>query len=199
MVDTEVTRLRQLRNTALRTRAIAMALGAGRAGNDSRYGNDSVFSRSALACWRIARIITGKLRAHPYQSYQREAGYLRSLVDRALAALIGATARLRGGSFGKYSAHLQRVARELDDARALTWSPTLSDAFGRSQSEIRVLVKELAAGVRAEGAARAEAGARAEPDARERAALRSESPLRLDASGARVASRVAAHWPYLAF
>jgi hypothetical protein len=170
-----------------------MALGAGRPGNDSRLGNDSVFSRSALACWRIARAITGKLRAHPYQSYQREAGYLRSLYDRAIASLIGVAARLRGGSFGKFSAHLQRLARELDDARALTWSPTLSDTLGRSQSEIRLLVKELAAG------ARIEAGARAEPDAREKAALRSESPMRLETGSGRAASQVAAQWPYLAF
>jgi hypothetical protein len=200
MIDPEVTRLRRLRNTALRARAIALALSAGRPGNDSRNANDSVFSRSALACWRIARVITGTLRAHPYQSYQREAGYWRSLYDRALAALIDAAARLRGGSFGRYSAQLQRVARELDDARALTWSPALSDAFGRSQSEIRALVKELAAGVRQEAVARQEAGAQRQKTAtREDPGLQSGPSIRLEAGGGREASQVATHWPYLAF
>ncbi len=74
MIDIEVIRLRQLRNTALRARAIATALDAGHSGKV-----DSVLSRSALACWRIARVVTGKLRAHPYQSYQRDPGYLHSL------------------------------------------------------------------------------------------------------------------------
>ena len=129
MIDTEVIRLRQLRNTALRARAIALALIA------RHIESGSVLSRSALACWRIARIITGKLRAHPYQSYQRDAGYLRSVFDGAVAALIGVLAKYRGGPFGRYSARLQRVARELDDARALTWSPTLSDTLGRFGGE----------------------------------------------------------------
>src|ERR1700677_2639140 len=102
MIDIEVLRLRQLRNTALRARAIAAALDAGHS------DNDSVLSRSALACWRIARVITGKLRAHPYQTYQREPGYLRSRADGAVAALMGGMARLRGGRFGMYAGRLRK-------------------------------------------------------------------------------------------
>jgi hypothetical protein len=177
MIDTEVIRLRQLRNTVLEVRAIATALGTLEA------ENGSVFSRSALACWRIARVITGKLRAHPYQSYQRDAGYLRSLYDGAVAALMAGVARYRGGSFGMYSARLQTVARELDDVRALTWSPTLSDALGRSQLEIRALMKELAARAREEAGLRNDAAARIEVGA---------------AGGRSDASGVAANWPYLA-
>src|ERR1700678_4752470 len=120
MIDTEVIRLRQLRNTALRARAIAVAL------NALHAESGSVLSRSALTCWRIARIITGKLRAHPYQSYQRDGGYLRSVFDGAVAALIGVLAKYRGGLFGRYSMRLQRVAREIDDPRALTLLSTLS-------------------------------------------------------------------------
>jgi hypothetical protein len=176
MIDTEVIRLRQLRNTALRARAIALAL------NARRPESGSVLSRSAVACWRIARIITGKLRAHPYLSYQRDAGYLRSVYDGAIAALMGILAQYRGGPLALYSARLQSVARELDDARALTWSPTLSDTFGRSQAEIRALMEELAAGVRQE------AGARIEADAGlEAVAVRGDG------------QRVATNWPYLAF
>jgi hypothetical protein len=177
MIDIEVLRLRQLRNTALRARAIATALEAGHS------GNDSVLSRSALVCWRIARVITGKLRAHPYQSYQREPGYLRSLADGLIAALMGGAVRLRGGRFGMYSGRLQTVVRELDDVRALTWSPTLSDTLGRLQVEIRSLTREL------EAAARTEPGSRIEVAAR------------VDAAGVQGrgdASGVAANWPYLA-
>jgi hypothetical protein len=181
MIDIEVVRLRQLRSTALRARAIATALNAGHSDKDSV--NDSVLSRSALACWRIARVITGKLRAHPYQSYQREPSYLHSLTDGAVAALMGGVARLRGGRVGMYTGRLRKVARELDDARALTWSPTLSDTLGRLQAEIRSLTREL------------------EADARAEAGSRSEAAARIDAGGVKGRSEVsgvAANWPYLA-
>jgi hypothetical protein len=182
MIDTEVIRLRQLRDTALRARAIALAL------NALHPDNDSVLSRSAVANWRIARVITGKLRAHPYLSYQRDAGHLRSMYDGAVAALVGTLAKYRGGAFGRYSARLQTVARELDDARALTWSPALSDALGRSQAEIRALLKELVTHARGEARVRGEAGARI--DAAAEVAVR---VVRGDES------RVATNWPYLAF
>ncbi len=178
MIDTEVIRLRKLRNTALRARAIAAAL------NDRPSESDSVFSRITLACWRISRVATGKLRAHPYPSYQRGPGYLRSLYDGAAAAMAGAVARNRGGGDARYLHCLHRVARELDDARALTWSPQLSDALGRLQSEIRLLMKELAAGERVEAGSRHEAASRCEAGAVSR---------RSGTSG------VAANWPYLAF
>lgn len=200
MIDIEVVRLRQLRNTALRARAIGLAL------NARSPDGDSLFAQSALACWRVARLITGKLRAHPYQSYQREAGSLRTWYHRAIAALIAAGARVRGESFGSFLPHLQRVARELDDSRALTWSPTLSDAFGRSQSEFRVLLEELFAAVHAEEAARAKVVARAKGVEREKAALGSDAvvgrhaSIRLEVAASRASpSQAAAHWPYLAF
>jgi hypothetical protein len=62
----------------------------------------------------------------------------------------GGIARYRGRSLQAFSAELQRVARELDDARALTWSADLSDALGRSQIEIRRLIKDLNAAARTE-------------------------------------------------
>jgi hypothetical protein len=71
----------------------------------------------------------------------------------------------------------------LDDARALTWSSDLSDTFGRSQMQMRSLMKELDA------------------DALNEAALRPQTPARLDA---RIGNRrddadnVAGNWPYLA-
>jgi hypothetical protein len=45
---------------------------------------------------------------------------------------------------------LQIVAREVDDVRALTWSPELSDALGRVQIQMRRLANELDLGTLAE-------------------------------------------------
>jgi hypothetical protein len=182
MIDTEVMRLRGLRNTALRARAIAAALDLGAA------HRNSVFSRSALCCWRVARVITGWLRAHPYLSYQQGQSEVRGLYDRLSADLLGRVARYRGGSLHIFADELRRVAREVDDARALTWCSDLSDSLGRSQAQIRELIKEL------------DAGRRDEEDARPETALRiaaRTSPLRHDA-GRQDADSGAGIWPYLA-
>ena len=181
MIDTEVTRLRRLRNTALRARAVAAALGSDPA------PRDSAFSRSAASCWRIARVITGRLRAHPYLSYQRGPSEMRGVYDRVSAGLLGAIARYRGRSQQTFSEELRRVARELDDARALTWSSELSDSLGRSQTQIRALIKELDDG------ACSEAGRRNEVESRH--APRIET--RTGAVG-NDAADVAGSWPYLA-
>lgn len=106
---------------------------------------------------------------------------MRSLSDGVVASMAGLAAGYRGG-FAPTWRLLQRVARELDDARALTWSPTLSDTLGRSQKEIRALMNELAAGVFAETGTRLEAPATVAAMTGER---RGEIP--------------AANWPYLAF
>jgi hypothetical protein len=177
MIDAEVMRLRRLRNTALKARALATALDS-----DPARGS-SVFSRSAVSCWRISRVITGWLRAHPYLSYQQGTSEARRVYDRFSAGVQSAVARSRGRSRQTFCAELQRVARELDDARALTWSLDLSDTFGRSQMQIRALIKELDA------------------DALNEAASRHETPVRLDTrTGSRRedAGSIAGNWPYLA-
>jgi hypothetical protein len=177
MIDTEVVRLRRLRNTALKARAIAAAL-------DSEAAvRDSVFSRGAVRSWQIARVITGWLRAHPYLSYQRGPSEVRGIYDRFSAGLLAGLARYRGRSLQTFSRELQRVARELDDARALTWSSDLSDTLGRSQIEIRTLIKELDA------------------DARNEAGSRQETVARIvtrTGNGRDVAGGVGVNWPYLA-
>ena len=177
MIDAEVMRLRRLRNTALKARALATAL-------DSDPGRgSSVFSRSAVNCWRISRVITGWLRAHPYLSYQQGPSEARGVYDRLSAGVQSAVARSRGRTRQTLSGELLRVARELDDARALTWSSDLSDTFGRSQMQIRALIKELDA------------------DALNEAASRHETPMRLDTrTGNRRddAGSIAGNWPYLA-
>ena len=137
MIDAEVLRLRDLRNMALRARALANSLDSG------SLADDSVLARSAVTCWTIARIATGRLRAHPYLSYQKEPGQLRGLADRLIASIVALIARRRNRRLSVYAVQLQAVAREVNDVRALTWSPDLSDALGRMQTQIRRLAQEL--------------------------------------------------------
>lgn len=137
MIDAEILRLRKLRNVALRTRALAKTLDF-----DSTEGQ-SVFARSAVICWTIARIASGRLRAHPYLSYQQGPSPLRDLADGLTASLTALNARRQNRRVGVCAQQLQAVAREVDDVRALTWSPELSDALGRMQTRMRRLANEL--------------------------------------------------------
>src|SRR5258708_12352370 len=136
MNDAEVLRLRNLRNTALRARSLAHSL-------DSGSARQPVLARSAVVCWTIARIATGHLRAHPYLSYQKGPGVLRELADRLLAFLVALIARRENRGLRVFALQLQAVARGVDDVRALTWSPDLSDALGRMQIQIRRLAHDL--------------------------------------------------------
>jgi hypothetical protein len=165
MIDTEVVRLQRLRNTALRARAIATALGAAK--------GTSVMSRSAANCWRLARVITGTLRAHPYLGYQRGPSMFRGAYDRLTATILGAIARNRGRTRPLLSGELGLLLRELEDVRALTLSTELSDTLGRLHGQIHGLMAELDSGVRAKRTER-------RPELRDNAG-------------------VAANWPYLAF
>jgi hypothetical protein len=140
MIDAEVVRLRRLRKTALWARAIATAL------DSAQTRRSSVFFRTQLSCWQVARNVTGTLRAHPYPRYQREPGAMHTACTRSGAGFLGTIARRRGRSLQILGLELQRVARQLDDARALTWSPQLSDDLGRSQVQIRSLIKQLDVG-----------------------------------------------------
>ena len=132
---------------------------------------------------RITRVITGLLRGHPYLSYQRGPSEVRGILDRVIAGLLGGFARYRGRSHLTFSDELRRVARELDDARAVTWSSHLSDAFGRSLMQIRGLIKELDAAARNESGSRQETAPRVETRI---GAVRDDS------------GSVAGSWPYLA-
>jgi hypothetical protein len=137
MIDAEILRLRKLRNVALRSRALAKILDS-----DSTQER-SVFSRSAVICWTIARVASGRLRAHPYLSYQQGPSRLRDLADGLIASLLAMNARRQNRRLSIYAQQLQTVAREVDDVRALTWSPDLSDALGRMQIQMRRLANEL--------------------------------------------------------
>jgi hypothetical protein len=144
MIDAEVLRLRKLRNVALRVRALARILEL-----DS-VQEQSVFARSAVICWTIARIASGRLRAHPYLSYQQGPSRLRDVADGLTASLGAFNARRRNRRLSACAQQLQTVAREVDDVRALTWSPELSDALGRVQIQMRRLTNEVDLGALAE-------------------------------------------------
>jgi hypothetical protein len=175
MIDAEVMRLRRLRATALRARALAAVL------KTSEPRRDSVLSRSAVICWQIARTITGRLRGHPDLSYQRGPSELRTLVDGIRANVLGSVTRDRKRSLAMLADEVQGVARELDDARALTWSAELSDDFGRAQIHVRRLISDL-------GGSRQGTGLRA-----------ARAPARGRGAIPEGQSDVAGNWPYLAF
>ena len=137
MNDAEVARLRELRNVALRVRALAKGL------DQDPTVEDSVFTKSAVLCWNIARIATGRLRAHPYLRYQKGPSLVRGWSDRIGGSATALLARYQGRGLIAHAEELQLLAREVDDARALTWSPDLSDALGRVQMRMRRLVGEL--------------------------------------------------------
>jgi len=174
-MEDEVLRLRRLRATALRVRAFARAL-AGDASNDH-----ALFSRTACSCWRIARTATGRLRSHPHQPYQKDTGPIAALWYDFIARML-ARRGSRGDMLGELQTNLRVISRELADARALTWSPDLSDSLGRSQIEVRRLVDAVERAMLAEAAV---------GDARNPQAAALSTAHRSPADGP-------AQWPYLA-
>jgi hypothetical protein len=184
MIDAEVMRLRRLRNTALKARSLARQLDL------SSSRRNSVFSRSAVSCWQIARIVTGRLRAHPYLNYQQGPSELSTLYGGLRAGVLAGSARYGQRNLRILSEELQNVAHELDDARALTWSAELSDTFGRSQNQIRRLIAETGIGVRKQE------GARQAAAERNVMAPRAEARVSRAQDGS---SNMAGNWPYLAF
>jgi len=139
MIDPEVSRLRRLRAMALRLRAIAYTL------RSKPYAsNDVLLERAAGASWRIARAVSGRLRAHPYASYQQDAGLGQWLCERLFANFLALGIRTREQALAKTEWHLGALARQLADVRAVTWSPDLSESLGRSQFELNQLFDGLA-------------------------------------------------------
>jgi hypothetical protein len=179
MIDAEVARLRELRNVALRVRALAKVL------DGDPAVDDSIFTKSAVLCWNIARVATGRLQGHPYLSYQKGPSPVRGWSDRIATSAIALLARYQGRSLDVLAAELQLLARELDDARALTWSQDLSDALGRAQMQMRRLAGELPVVAPSERGT----GTASRPEAQAKIAASDDA---LDAIN------VASDWPYLA-
>ena len=192
MIDPEVARLRRLRDEALRVRQIARRLGAARWGN-----NDPLLNRGACASWRLVRVLTGKLIEHPYLRYQQGAGLGTLLGNRLAAEWIAVTRKERSRGLNALAFELQSLSRQLDDARALTWSTDFSDALGRSRSEISSLLHALANQTAAETQAATEThDVAVEPRLRP---ARAEGAPRTDSLVGGLAQRLEGDWPYLAF
>jgi hypothetical protein len=176
MIDPEVARLRRLRGEALRVREIARALGSTR-----WAANDSLLSRSACSGWRLARVVSGRLNAHPYLRYQKGVGLGSLLRNRLAASYLGLTRKDRISGLKHFESELRSLERQLDDTRALSWSSDFSDSLARSQYEISSLLEDLA---QVTGSPSAERFPERAP--------RTESLV------GNLASRVQGDWPYLA-
>ncbi len=197
MIDFEVERLRRLRASALRLRAVARALRANRGTLE-----DGLLSSSACAAWRVARVVSGHLRAHPYESFQKDAG-LGTLLMNGLVAKAATLGTSRPSqALVQVERHLKVLSRELDDARALTRAADLSDSFGRSQNDIRSLIAAVQC---AAGTEQATVSPRCphEPRVVPRPLSRPETPRRpapaSASSAATAATAATGDWPYLAF
>ena len=136
MSDAEVERLRRLRGTALRVRALSIALA-------QRSSRDPLLHQVRFAAWRVARIASGRLRAHPYARFQRDAGAGIILWNSLFATAVALRVRTRQHALASTVGQCRRLAREVEGARALTWAADLSDALGRSQKELRALLYRL--------------------------------------------------------
>jgi hypothetical protein len=169
MIDADVARLRRLRNLALRARAVAGMV------NAEPTTQQHTIALSALIAWRLVRVVSGRLRAHPNLAYQQDPSSLRYVLDRASAIVIGAAARSRSRVLRAYTAQLQYLARELDDTRALTWDQDWSDTLGRAQRQLHRSIEELGGTTRAASAA-----------------------LRSRIGGPLVHEALSSDWPYLA-
>ena len=152
MIDVEVIRLRQLRRTALLTRQLARTISATRQG-------DSAISRSAVAAWSIARLINGRLGAHPNLSCQQGPSALQTSVDGGLATLTGWVALKQRKPHAVFAQQLQLLARALNDTRSLTWSADLGADLGRAQWQLLRLQQELSVVVAQEKGAHTESRA----------------------------------------
>jgi hypothetical protein len=176
MIDPEVARLRRLRGVALRVREIGRQLGSARWAKD-----DARFARGAGAAWRIARVASGKLSAHPYVHYQKGATLTELIRNRLVAGGRSAISKDLSSGLRSFEAELGALARLLEDVRALTWSTEFSDTLGRSLAELKALIAEIAVDT--------------ESGAVERQPILAASRT----EGLSLGESIEGDWPYLAF
>jgi hypothetical protein len=138
MIDPEVARLRRLRGEALRLREVALALGS------LESMDDPLLARGACTGWRIARVVSGRLNAHPYLRYQRGVALGSLVANRLFATFVATVAKDRLRALKRYEAEIRVLMRHLDDTRALSWTSDFSDTLGRSQYELQSLLEDLA-------------------------------------------------------
>jgi len=178
MIDPEVARLRRLRSEALLVREIARMF------ESSQWAaNESLLDRSACASWRIARVVSGRLRGHPYAEYQKDAGAASRTGNRLHAYYLALTHKNRVPALEALEAHVNALGKRLDDAISLAWSSDFSEALSRAQLEIKTLGVALAQETRS-------------GRTQERLAVRPPSPEQMVAD---LGPALEGDWPYLAF
>ncbi len=177
MIDTEVARLRRLRGEALRVREVARAL-------DATQSANGLLARGACASWRIARVVSGRLRAHPYLRYQKDVGVGSILGNRLFASFLATITKDRVKALKRFESQVHALIRHLDDTRALSWSSNFSDTLGRSQYELQSLLEDLAQITKSAVPAAERLPKRANPT---------------DSLVGELARTVEGDWPYLAF
>jgi hypothetical protein len=139
MIDPEVARLRRLRGEALLVREIARMF------ESSQWAaNESLLDRSACASWRIARVVSGRLRGHPYAEYQKDAGAASRTGNRLHAYYLALIRKNRVPALEALEAHVNALGKQLDDVISLAWSSDFSEALSRAQLEIKTLSAALA-------------------------------------------------------
>jgi hypothetical protein len=178
MIDPEVARLRRLRSEALLVREIARTF------ESSQWAaNESLLDRSACASWRIARVISGRLRGHPYAEYQKDAGAATRATNRLHASCLALINKGRLSALKVLAGHVAGLSRQLEDCISLAWSSEFSEALARSQFEIKAVAAALALETRNGGV-------------EERPVLR---PCRSEGMGGELGAALEGDWPYLAF
>ncbi len=178
MIDPEVARLRRLRSEALLVREIARTF------ESSQWAaNESLLDRSACASWRIARVVSGRLRGHPYPEYQKDAGAATRAANRLHASCLALINKGRLSALKVLEAHVASLARQVEDCISLAWSSDFSEAMARSQFEIKSVAAALAVETCNGGVAT-------------RPALR---PSRVEGVAGELGAALEGDWPYLAF
>jgi hypothetical protein len=178
MIDPEVARLRRLRSEALLVREIARTF------ESSQWAaNESLLDRSACASWRIARVVSGRLRGHPYAEYQKDAGAATHAGNRLQANFLAMINKGRPQALKVLEARVASLARLLDDAISLAWSSDFTEGLSRSQFEIKSLAEALALETGSGGV-------------QERPALH---PAGSNAMAGELGAALEGDWPYLAF
>lgn len=150
----------------------------------SSQSADDLLARGACASWRIARVVSGRLRAHPYLRYQRDVGVGSIVSNRLFASFLAMTSRDRVQALKRFESQVHALMRHLDDTRALSWSSNFSDTLGRSQYELQSLLEDLAQITKST------------VPAAERLPKRAN---RTDNLVGEIARTVEGDWPYLAF
>jgi hypothetical protein len=139
MIDPEVARLRRLRDEALLVRQVARTF------ESSQWAaNESLLDRCGCASWRIARVISGRLRGHPYAEYQKDATAVSRGASALRAYCLSLTHNSRAKGLAVLETHVNALSRLLDDAICLAWSSDFSEALSRAHSEIKSLSGALA-------------------------------------------------------